>query len=114
MMTTVEEEEELDCAKTIWSYMRLGMAVPASDLALIMGSNDLRVADAGADLLLDRTAQRCVISGGGGHADDLLATQWRRSEAEEFANVLADRGGTSRRHHARDRCNEHQGERAVH
>ena len=67
------------------------MAEPA-DIIFVMGSNDIRVAEYAADLYLERYAPKILFSGGIAHQNDLLKTNWAKSEAETFAQVAIDKG----------------------
>lgn len=76
-------------AQVVWNYHRLGQALEPSDLILALGSHDLRVAEHTADLFHRGLAPRVVLSGGLGR---LTHGNWKRTEAEMFAEVLQARG----------------------
>jgi uncharacterized SAM-binding protein YcdF (DUF218 family) len=76
-----------DLARIVWDYHRMGQRLVKSDCILVLGSNDLRVAEHGARLLLEGWAPLIVLSGGSAHHDDILATNWGIPEARRFAEV---------------------------
>ena len=76
-------------ARAIWDYMLLGHELVPSDLILVLGSNDVRVAEHGARLFLRGLAPLMVCSGDVGR---LTATRFSRSEAETFAGVAVASG----------------------
>ncbi|MDP2812101.1 MAG: YdcF family protein [bacterium] len=66
-----------------------------ADCILVLGNNDLRVAERGAQLYLDGFAPYIVFSGTGfghKHRKDMLATNWQKAEAEIFADVAIKMG----------------------
>jgi uncharacterized SAM-binding protein YcdF (DUF218 family) len=65
--------------------MQLATPVEPADVMLVLGTNDLRVADHAARLYHAGLAPLVVCSGGIAHTGDLLATGWDRPEAEVFA-----------------------------
>lgn len=72
-------------AKILWDYLLLDMPLTPADVILVLGSNDLRVADRAAELMLQGLAPIAMCTGGIAHQDDLLATSWSLPEAEVFA-----------------------------
>lgn len=82
----------LDQAQIIWEYMHLKNPPTPADWLLVLGSNDLRVAEYAADLVLANMAPAVIFSGGMAHLDDLLATGWQVTEAEMFAQVALEKG----------------------
>ncbi len=56
-----------------------------ADVMLVLGTNDLRVADHAAQLYHAGFAPLLVCTGGVAHTGDLLATGWDRPEAEVFS-----------------------------
>lgn len=80
-------------AKKIWDYHLMHHKLEKADCLLILSSNDLRVAEYAATLFLDGWAPFIVFSGtGAGHKGDLLATGWKRAEADVFAKLAMERG----------------------
>ena len=74
----------LALARTIWNYHLLHHQLHPSDAILVLGSNDLRVAEYGAQLLLTDWATRIVFSGGVGRLTHGL---YADTEADAFADV---------------------------
>ena len=68
-------------ARSLWAYFQLGHESRPADAILVLGSNDLRVAEHGAKLWLEGRAPLLVITGGRGR----LTRDWQESEAEVFA-----------------------------
>jgi uncharacterized SAM-binding protein YcdF (DUF218 family) len=66
--------------------------VVPGDVIIAAGTNDLRVAEFSADLYLRGYGSMLVCSGGVAHQEDLLATGWKKTEAEMFADVAGQRG----------------------
>lgn len=81
-------ERATGLAQTIWSYFQLGHEIRPADALLVLGSNDLRIAEYGARLWLEGRAPLMVITGGRGR----LTRQWEEPEAEVFAGVASRRG----------------------
>ena len=82
--------EEVDkSAKKIWDYMRMDQKLEKADCILVLGSNDTRVAERGAQLFLKGWAPIIVFSGGFGR---LTLSEWNKSEAEKFAEVAIAMG----------------------
>jgi uncharacterized SAM-binding protein YcdF (DUF218 family) len=76
-------------ARRIWDYMHMGHVLQPSDVILVLGSNDTRVAEHGADLFLRGLAPRILFSGNVGRLTD---GQFQKSEAETFADVARSMG----------------------
>ena len=70
---------DFDLAQILWHYMHMGHEMQPSDVILVLGSNDLRVAEQGADLFLRGLAPRIVFSGNVGR---LTEGVFKKSEAE--------------------------------
>lgn len=79
-------------AEVIWEYHHLHQPREHADLMLVLGSHDLRVPKYAAELYRDGLASRVIISGGIAHNDDLLKTNWEKTEAETFADVMLENG----------------------
>jgi uncharacterized SAM-binding protein YcdF (DUF218 family) len=75
--------------ETLWDYMLMKHEPRPCDLILVLGSNDLRVAEHAADLYQRGLAPRMLFSGNVGL---LTREQFAKSEAETFADVAAARG----------------------
>ena len=76
-------------AQTLWDYMCLKHELEPSDVILVLGSNDLRVAEHAADLYLRGLAPRLVFSGNVGRLTEGVFT---KTEAEAFAEVALAKG----------------------
>lgn len=78
-----------ELAHILWNYMRLDHVLDPSDVILVLGSNDLRVAEHAADLYLRGLAPWLVFSGDVGR---LTEGVFNRTEAELFAEVAMAKG----------------------
>lgn len=78
--------------KVLWNYLKYPTSLHRVDVAIALGSNDLRVADRAAEVMLSNLAPRIVCTGGIAHSGDLLETKWNRTEAEMFAERIASHG----------------------
>ena len=76
-------------ARVLWDYLRMGQALEPCDLILVLGSNDVRVAEHGARLFLQGLAPRILFSG---NAGVLTRQLFDRPEAEVFADVARRMG----------------------
>jgi len=81
-------KEAISSARQLWDYLHLHHIPERSDCILVLGSQDLRVADRGAELYLQGLAPILIFSGGQGK----LTKDWKRSEADLFAAIALDRG----------------------
>jgi len=70
-------------AECVWQYMLLNMELVPADAIMVLGSNDLRVADRGAELYHAKLAPIVLLSGGVGV---LTEGVYGKSEAEAFAD----------------------------
>jgi uncharacterized SAM-binding protein YcdF (DUF218 family) len=86
-MPTSAEIDSL--ARIVWDYHLLSHELVASDCILVLGSNDSRVAEHGAQLWLDGWAPLLVFTGGEGA---LTRGLFGCSEAEHFAQIAIDMG----------------------
>lgn len=84
--------EQLDLARIVWDYHHLNHVPQPADVVVALGSHDLRVAEAAADLFLRGYGQRLVCTGAIAHQGDMLETPWRCTEAEKYAEVAIARG----------------------
>lgn len=78
-----------DLAKTIWEYHLLHHQLKKSDCILVLGSNDIRVAERGADLYKQGYAPRIMFAGNRGV---LTEGVFKKPEADVFADVARSRG----------------------
>ncbi len=81
-----------ESAKLLYKYHQLNQLLEKADIILVLGSHDIRVAEYAADLFKKGLAPIVVVSGGMAHIGDLLDTGWKRTEAEEFADVMIKAG----------------------
>jgi len=70
---------------TLWAYNQLGQPPRSADLLLVMGTNDIRVADHAAELAQKYDYKYIVCSGGVAHLNSLLKTDFGDTEANVFA-----------------------------
>jgi len=85
-------EEALKLARVLWDYHQLQHTPIPADAIVVLGTNDLRVAEFAAELYHRELGQTVVCTGGVAHSTDLLKTNWPRSEAGMFAEILRKRG----------------------
>jgi uncharacterized SAM-binding protein YcdF (DUF218 family) len=78
-----------ELARKIWDYHHLNHTLEKSDVILVLGSNDLRVAEYAAELYLQGWAPLIVFSG---NAGALTRERFNKPEAELFAEVALRRG----------------------
>jgi uncharacterized SAM-binding protein YcdF (DUF218 family) len=78
-----------ELAGKIWDYHHLNHKLEKSDVILVLGSNDLRVAEYAAELYLQGWAPLIVFSG---NAGVLTRERFNRPEAEIFAEIALRRG----------------------
>jgi len=84
----VPENDEL-LAKKLWDYHHVNHTLEKSDCILVLGSHDTRVADRGAELLLQGYAPVLIFSGGLGNFTQGL---WDEPEADKFAKIAISLG----------------------
>jgi uncharacterized SAM-binding protein YcdF (DUF218 family) len=85
-------EEALRCARIIWEYHQLRHSTIPGEVIVALGTNDLRVAEFASDLYRDGFGSTLVCTGGVAHQNDLLATNWTKTEAEMYADIAESRG----------------------
>jgi uncharacterized SAM-binding protein YcdF (DUF218 family) len=88
-LMTIESHSTDALARTLWDYMLLGHELVPSEVILVLGSNDVRVAEHAAGLFLRGLAPLMVCSGNVGR---LTAGRLTKSEAETFADVAVAHG----------------------
>lgn len=76
-------------ARILWDYHHMNQEVHTSDVILVQGSHDLRVAERGASLYVGGFAPLLVLSGGLGN---LTREIWDEPEARKFARVARSLG----------------------
>lgn len=84
--------EALRLARIVWDYHHLNQEPLPAEVIIALGTNDLRVAEFAADLYHRGFGRKLVCTGGLAHQQDLLATNWTRTEAEMYAEVALGRG----------------------
>lgn len=89
MRDTASEERINILARVICDYHRLNHALRKSDCILVLGSNDPRVAQRGAELFLAGWAPLMICSGNVGA---LTAGLYGKPEADHFADIAAEMG----------------------
>lgn len=83
------DSETLSLAKRIWDYHHVNHTLQKSDCILVLGSHDTRVAERGAQLVLDGYAPLIVFSGGLGRLTEGL---FAKPEADLFAEIARNMG----------------------
>ena len=78
-----------ELARILWDYNNLNHTLKKSDCILVLGSNDTRVAERGAELFLQGMAPLIIFSGKSGR---LTKDLWSKTEAEVFAEVALKMG----------------------
>lgn len=79
----------LHFAKKVWDYLLTNQTLEKADCILVLGSNDLRVAERGAELYLQGYAPLLIFSGGLGN---FTLGKWNEQEADKFAAVALKMG----------------------
>ena len=82
-------DDILESAALLWDYMRMRQPLAQCDVAIAMGSHDVRVAEYAAQLVLDGWAPLLVCSGAVGR---LTQGIWQESEARRFAQAAQHTG----------------------
>ena len=75
--------------EALWRYHQLGHELTPADAILVLCSHDLRVAERGAQLFLERFAPLLIFSGGQG---GITRRIWNEPEADQFARIAVARG----------------------
>ena len=84
--------EALSLARIVWDYHLLHQIVVPADILIALGTNDLRVAEFAAELYHEGYGSPLVCTGGIAHQDDMLATDWPKTEAEMYADIAVNCG----------------------
>lgn len=77
-------DEVISLGQVLWDYHQLYHPLEKSDCILVLGSNDPRVAERGAELWLKGFAPYLIFSGGLGNFTKGL---WDEPEADKFAKI---------------------------
>lgn len=88
-MTRNNKEIVKKLAQKIWDYHHLNQDLKKTDLILVLGSHDIRVAQRGVELFLDGYAPLILFSGGFGVYTKKL---WQETEADKFAKIAIKMG----------------------
>ncbi|ENM5834204.1 YdcF family protein [Vibrio metoecus] len=75
--------------ETLWDYLQLHQQPKPADVILVLGSNDLRVAEHAAKLYHQGLAPRVLFSGGFGRFTQGV---FQQTEAETFAAIAKEAG----------------------
>lgn len=78
-----------DLAKILWNYNNLYQPLKKADAILVLGSNDVRVAEYGSKLFLENWSPLIIFSGGFGR---LTEGDFEEPEAEIFARIAVKMG----------------------
>ncbi len=78
-----------ELAQIIWDFNNQQDPIEKSDVILVLGSNDLRVAQRGAELFFQEYAPLLIFSGKEGN---FTKGKWEKSEAEMLADVAIAMG----------------------
>jgi len=78
-----------ELAKKLWHFHRLNHQLERAEAILVLCSYDLRVAERGAQLLLEGWAPLLIFSGGLGAITGKL---WGEPEADQFARIASAMG----------------------
>jgi len=76
-------------AQVVWDYMHLNQPLEVCDVAIAMGSHDLRTASYAAQLVITGWAPLLVCSGAAGR---LTKGNWKQTEAQAFAEEAVRAG----------------------
>jgi uncharacterized SAM-binding protein YcdF (DUF218 family) len=80
---------ETQPAKIIWDYLRMGQKLEKADCIIVLGCNDTRVAERGAEIFLQSYAPLIIFTG---YLGALTLGNWDRAEAEVFADIAVKMG----------------------
>ena len=85
----MNKQEKVDkLAKIIWDYHHMNHKLKKADVIMVMGSQDVQVAEKGAELFLNKFAPLIIFSGGFGRN----TKTWKKPEAEVFADIAIQKG----------------------
>jgi uncharacterized SAM-binding protein YcdF (DUF218 family) len=73
----------------VWDYNLMQMPIKKADVILVLGSNDLRVADRAVELYDQGWADKIIFSGAQGR---LTSGGFDKTEAETFAEIALSKG----------------------
>ena len=81
-------------AEKIWQYHQMKHQLEKADVILVLCSHDKKVAERGAQLLLEGWAPLLIFAGGLG---SITRGMWDKPEADQFAEIAIDMGVPSKR-----------------
>ncbi len=76
-------------AEKIWDYHQMKQQVDKANVILVLCSHDKKVAERGAELLLEQWAPLLIFSGGLG---SITRDIWTEPEADQFAKIAIAMG----------------------
>jgi uncharacterized SAM-binding protein YcdF (DUF218 family) len=79
----------LGAARLVWDYHHVNHALRKADCIMVLGSNDIRVAEHAAQLYLDGWAPLLIMSGGLGN---FTKGKWKKPEADIFKDIAVAAG----------------------
>lgn len=82
-------EDTLKHLQVLWDYLKLNQPIEKSDLILVGGSHDLRVANRAAEIYLSSYAPLILFSGGLG---TVTIDLWTEPEAIMFSKIAIEKG----------------------
>jgi uncharacterized SAM-binding protein YcdF (DUF218 family) len=88
-ISPVDDKTDDALAKILWDYNNFQQAVEKADCIFVVGNFDIRTAQYGAQLFLDRYAPLIIFSG---DRSDSNRNLWNKPEAEVFAEEAGRMG----------------------
>lgn len=85
----IKQSSTDDLAKILWEFNNLNQSIKKSDCILVLGSNDVRVAQRGAELFLQGFVSIIIFSGNVGR---LTKGMWDKPEGKIFAEEAIKMG----------------------
>lgn len=82
-------EDTLKHLQILWDYLKLNQSLTKSDLLLVAGSHDLRIADKAVELFKEGYAPLILFSGGFG---TITKDLWKEPEAVVLSNIVIKNG----------------------
>lgn len=82
-------EDTLKHLHILWDYLKLNQSLSKSDILLVAGSHDLRIADKAVELYKDGYAPIILFSGGFG---TITKDLWKEPESIVFSNIAIKNG----------------------
>lgn len=83
------DSDTYEQGRILWNYHKLNHKIEKSDCIIVLGSHDTRVAEKGAELLLNKYAPYILFSGGQGV---LTQNVFNKPEADIFAGIAYNMG----------------------